>query len=548
MSFQCNACEKSYNAKSSLATHVRKVHLGITYKCTHCHLEFREKGKRNTHINHVHLKKPRISENVTCEECGKVYKTKQKLKEHFDAKHTDKTFQCTQDGCNFVAKSPNQLRHHMTSHEERFKCVHCGVRYTSNQNLKQHYASSQNDCSAPELPIPVCNMDNKRKAPTQLHPTNSAEEYLWSIRNEMKDHVTDDTPLTPEGIPKCYHPECMKVQPSYGELGGDKVSCPDHKKNNHVHLSAKRLCMMNGCTTSGKVLIRGCNGYHFCSPCTKKLITRGLDEEYVKFTECTRYCKMDGCHITSSFEDGMCKKHSVTQVSSDTRKCVMECCANGDGPRAAFFHPDHKMKESDFYKSRICGFARRALIEDALMCNDMIKVQKLLDHFGLDKIVTLNAQSAFRFACEKYYHESLKGCVDIVFDDTFKVVGRKECGKRRPDIFYKWTIDGKSFGIHIEYDENSDHEQDMGRLEQIAKDADCVGSVYVIRVRGGHGTKDPVCCRVVSPGKNYEYFRVTESGVRIARQVSELVKERIDWVKNGISPGTHKNECSVVVV
>ncbi len=134
-----------------------------------------------------------------------------------------------------------------------------------------------------------------------------------------------------------------------------------------------------------------------------------------------------------------------------------------------------------------------------------------------------------------------------MFDDTVNA-GRKECGKRRPDIFYKWTIDGKSFGIHIEYDENSDHEQDMGRLEQIAKDADCVGSVYVIRVRGDHGTKDPVCCRVVSPGKNYEYFRVTESGVRIARQVSELVKERIDWVKNGISPGTHKNECSVVVV
>ena len=177
-------------------------------------------------------------------------------------------------------------------------------------------------------------------------------------------------------------------------------------------------------------------------------------------------------------------------------------------------------------------------MEDAIMSGDREKVESLMKFYNVKTLKTLNGQSAFRIALETHYWKLLSTCESVTFDDV--VGGPKTTGDLRPDIFYKWTIDGDSYGIHIEYDENSlHHEDDETRLEWIENTSGTNGRVYVIRVDGGHGTKDPVCTRVKN--ENYEYYKVTNIGKDVAKNVGDAVIERIGWIKNRMGPGVDRS-------
>lgn len=258
-------------------------------------------------------------------------------------------------------------------------------------------------------------------------------------------------------------------------------------------------------------------------------------------------CVETGCDKRASYGVSGGKKTSCVGHKKDgyvilgTTICAMACCgATSGGLQAVFFHPDHEDETSEFFNKRICRFGRRVLIEDALMHNDVARVESLVTHFQMDRVLTLNAQSAFRFACESRYHELLKDCVDIVFDAPVEK-GPKVIGALRPDIFYKWSINGVNYGIHIEYDETSSHEDDARRLQSIAENAECGDRVYVIRVYGGHDTKNPACTRVHMD--NFEYFKVTGEGENVAVKVADAVTERIQWIKEGLGPDASRPSC-----
>ena len=235
-----------------------------------------------------------------------------------------------------------------------------------------------------------------------------------------------------------------------------------------------------------------------------------------------------------------CFEHKTDQcVNLVETICCMSCCTGDAGVQAAHYHPDHQVETSEFYGRRVCHFAKRVLIEDALMKNDMKRVEQLLQHFKVDRVVTLNAQSAFRFECEKLYYEDLQQCVDIVFDQPIKP-GAKFLGDKRPDIFYKFFFHGRNFGVHIEYDETTSHEEDDARLQWIADEAECSGRVYVIRVHGKHRTESTLCERVRA--KHFEYYKTTRQGKKVALSVAQAVKERIAWVKEGHVPNALEND------
>lgn len=254
-------------------------------------------------------------------------------------------------------------------------------------------------------------------------------------------------------------------------------------------------------------------------------------------------CGHQGCLKNRSFgkkggERLWCYDHkSEYCVNLVETFCAMACCMYEE-IQGKYFHPDHQKKDSEFFGKRICSFARRFLIEDALMSrrdNDYYtEVKKLLGHFGLKEVVTLNAQSAFRMECEKEYYDLL---VEVVFDNVVHG-GPKVLGDQRPDIFYKWRVNDQDFAIHIEYDENSCHEDDSSRLDRIAREAGCEGKTYVIRVQGGHDTKNPVCRDVRK--EYYKYSVVTESGKEVCREVAGLVKERIGWIEQGLGPNSQR--------
>lgn len=325
----------------------------------------------------------------------------------------------------------------------------------------------------------------------------------------------------------CHEEECY-ISASYGVQGGQPTHCVAHRLPNEflqVRTCAEPGCDMQPSFGPPRGLV-----YTHCS--------RHKQEGYVDLRN--KSCAHEMCPKHPSFgEEGgrrmWCGDHKTdTCVNLVSTICAMGCCSMvSRGEQAVFFHPEHRDETSEFFNKRICCFGRRVLIEDALMHNDISRLKSILEHFGMDRALTLNAQSAFRFACEKEYYQLLKDCVDIVFDKHVEQ-GPKVIGALRPDIFYKWCIGGVNYGIHIEYDENEAHEDDLGRLKCIAEQADCLDRVYVIRVYGGHDTKNPACTRVHM--ENYEYYKITEEGKRVVSKVVAAVVERIGWIQQGLGP------------
>ena len=607
MPYTCPKCSKPYQAKSSLKAHTDKCILGVRYPCTDCGDVFLSKTNRNNHVKHVHRGIKRKSQNVPCPECGQVFQNNKKMEDHRDARHdTGREYPCLV--CGDIFTTEPKLTFHKRKHDEpRFVCA-CGRKFASKQNLGNHYKSTNNTCTAPEVIQPnvvqkeSITVRQKRKYETG----NAAKKFFYTVSEQLKNFYTEATPLSMDGIPCCYHHDCDKESIGYGVEGGDFVSCKEHKESHHVNLSDLRLCVYKGCKTKGTITIEACSE-NFCSSHAKSLIDQGLPEEFVNFTKGAK-CSVDGCEVGASFDkERYCKGHSPTKASDDTRicqhegcvkkrptfgfpgqaktkcrehkeegmfsrkvcdhdgcfigasygpsdgvsqrckqhkkegdvvesKCAMSCCMDGEGIQGKYLHPEHEDKQSVFFAKRICSFARRYLIEVAITSinkGDYAEVRGLLDHFGLQNVVTLTAQGAFLIGCEKEYHSLLKDCVQGGFDES--VIGEaKSLGNKRPDIFYKWVVNGQGFAIHIEYDETSGHEDDTLRLERIAKEAACEGRTYVIRVRGRHDTTNPVCEDVYK--RYYKYSALTQSGMVVCAEVAKLVKERIGWINEGLAP------------
>ncbi|CAM9095365.1 unnamed protein product [Ectocarpus sp. 12 AP-2014] len=340
--------------------------------------------------------------------------------------------------------------------------------------------------------------------------------------------------LIEEGLPggdenvvyeKDYGKKCIKEGCGKSATFDNFTHCGPHSSTGKS--DDKRVCEIPGCETRPSVgypgeLQRWCGKHR-----EGGMVSHGL-------------CVEPGCGKRASYGALGGRKTSCVGHKKDghvllgTTTCAMACCStDAGGIQARFFHPEHRDETSTFYNKRICCFGRRVLIEDALMHNDIDRLNSLLTHFEMSRVLTLNSQSAFRFECETKYHKLLRDCVSIVFDDTVDE-GPKVLGALRPDIFYKWCIDGANYGIHIEYDETTKHEDDMVRLKRIAIQAECEDRVYVIRVNGGENTKNPLCGRVSM--ENYSYFRVTGEGRKVASGVADRVIERIKWIEGGVGP------------
>lgn len=547
------------------------------------------------------LEEPRFA----CPECPKKYQTPDGLKKHL-VTHSEEQQPCPEPDCDSVFGSKDKLRNHRDAvHTDKFACT-CGERLASMQNLHSHIqrkTAAGEDGHEPvtKKVVTVPEVIKKRK----IEDLDPVSKFL----DDMSDRLKKPDPANT--LCRSKKKLCTTTRLKFGFPGGIKEYCSKHGDEVPGLVELQALCKYIGCVKKEQVTIHTAMGkLQFCYTHRKQLVQEGLPNPDINAKLPKSYhkkCIEEGCDKAATYDEGKyCGPHSLTGKSDDKRvcevpgcdtrpsvgypgetprrcgrhkelgmvswgsceepgcntrasfgppggsriscghhrkdgytnlvatTCAMACCVSSpDGLQAVFFHPEHEDKTSEFYQKRVCRFARRALIEDALMHNDIGRLESLVVHFKMDRVLTLNAQSAFRFACEKLYHPLLKDCVDIVFDGTVKD-GPKVLGALRPDIFYKWCTDGVNYGIHIEYDETEAHEDDLARLNCIAKQADCLDRVYVIRVNGGDGTKNPACTRVRM--EHFEYSKVTAEGERVASEVADAVKERIGWIKAGLGP------------
>jgi hypothetical protein len=336
---------------------------------------------------------------------------------------------------------------------------------------------------------------------------------------------------------------CGKKRPTFGYPGKPRTHCADHKE---FGMYSRKLCITDGCILSasygmigevvvhckkhmveGETLINNRKCVHtgcdkqpaFGDPVTRKRShckTHAPDEFVDVFN---KRCAEENCHSLVKDSTPFCVAHG------GGKKCTLACCTFG-GPYPQYGNPDDG--------SRICAFGARALMEDALLNDDIERARMLQTNFKRKTMMVLNQQSAFRAELEKKYWKHLDTCIKVYFDET--VTDKpKIVGDLRPDIFYLWEFDGKKMAIHIEYDEGSSHEDDDERLKYISDTSGTTGNVYVIRVDGkATGSSGALCSR--SHKGSVVFFEVNELGREVACKVADAVIDRIQWIEEGLGP------------
>lgn len=211
MSYICPKCSKGYKAKSSLKTHTDKFILAIKYSCTECGSPFSSKSSRDIHVKERHRGKKRRSKRIPCPECGQEFQDKDKMENHRDAKHDlGREYPCVDCGLIFDTK-PKLAYHKKREHEKSSNVCVCGIHFASKQNLRNHCDRKDNECRLPEVMQPDVRMVTNESAmmaqKENYESGNVAKKFLYQVSEQMKNFITETTPLNMDGIPCCFHNE-----------------------------------------------------------------------------------------------------------------------------------------------------------------------------------------------------------------------------------------------------------------------------------------------------------------------------------------------------
>eukprot|EP00092_Neocalanus_flemingeri_P030150 GFUD01032728.1.p1 GENE.GFUD01032728.1~~GFUD01032728.1.p1 ORF type:complete len:437 (+),score=88.72 GFUD01032728.1:186-1313(+) len=130
----CNDCGKAFGTKKKLRGHIDTIHKMQPTMCPICAKEVKY---LNAHIKIVHTDTP--AKNLICDDCGKVFSTSKKLRGHVNATHKMLPSMC--EICCQVLKNPHSLRGHKRKvHEEinEVTCPSCFKVFDTQQKLYYH--------------------------------------------------------------------------------------------------------------------------------------------------------------------------------------------------------------------------------------------------------------------------------------------------------------------------------------------------------------------------------------------------------------------------
>ena len=117
--FPCEMCGKCFRTAGILKTHTENIHTSVPQSaCPHCGKTFQH---IESHIKHMHEERGRT---FTCEECGKLFKSKQDVSKH--------------QRCHL----PDDIKKAMKDKElEKHQCNICGLRFIDSTRLRWHEAA-----------------------------------------------------------------------------------------------------------------------------------------------------------------------------------------------------------------------------------------------------------------------------------------------------------------------------------------------------------------------------------------------------------------------
>ncbi|KAM4030878.1 uncharacterized protein ACNLHF_018466 isoform 1-T2 [Anomaloglossus baeobatrachus] len=131
--FSCSKCERYFNKKFYLVSHLRTHTEKKTYSCSECGKCFVHKSSLVQHQKIHTGEKP-----FSCSECGICFVHKSSLVQHQKIHTGEKPFSCSECGMCFVHKSSLVQHQKIHTGEKPFSCSECGKGFIRKSNLAEH--------------------------------------------------------------------------------------------------------------------------------------------------------------------------------------------------------------------------------------------------------------------------------------------------------------------------------------------------------------------------------------------------------------------------
>ncbi|GBP96489.1 Zinc finger protein 169 [Eumeta japonica] len=135
MPHRCDWCNKGFNFKEKLSTHMEKYHKANSdFRCDICH-------RTLSNIASFSLHKQRHELLYECRKCSKCFKEKQRALMHYESEHEGLTKQQPCKDCGKVFRNRSSLIGHVRNHHsqlEKARCEECGKQFMSRDSLHDH--------------------------------------------------------------------------------------------------------------------------------------------------------------------------------------------------------------------------------------------------------------------------------------------------------------------------------------------------------------------------------------------------------------------------
>ncbi|XP_077292007.1 uncharacterized protein LOC143915311 [Arctopsyche grandis] len=131
--FACTSCDRMYQTKVGLDGHMRS-HNGDIYVCDLCGNSFNHRTGLETHHKRVHLREQRYS----CRTCDQNFFTSVDLENHKRCHSGEKPFPCEFCQMSFRTKGRRNEHHRTHTGERPYPCDICGVAFRRSNAMKNH--------------------------------------------------------------------------------------------------------------------------------------------------------------------------------------------------------------------------------------------------------------------------------------------------------------------------------------------------------------------------------------------------------------------------
>lgn len=131
--FTCSYCEKAFQQKARLTSHIRSHTGEKPFSCEYCKKEFSYKADRDNH-QMIHSGERRFK----CELCEKAFMNSARLREHMMHHSNNRPYKC--DYCDQTFKKTNARKIHTFIHtgEKPYQCDICGISFRRTGDLNKH--------------------------------------------------------------------------------------------------------------------------------------------------------------------------------------------------------------------------------------------------------------------------------------------------------------------------------------------------------------------------------------------------------------------------